>query len=64
MFCAAVAEFNALNRLAKKHFPNACRAKGGEMPWGVSMDFTRIGRAAFLLGLCGTVIWGIGSQML
>ncbi|MGH9523263.1 MAG: hypothetical protein ACRD3E_12110 [Terriglobales bacterium] len=64
VFCAAVAEFIALNRLTKKHFLNACRAQNGELPWGVTSAFNRVGQAAFVLGLCGTVIWGYGSKFL
>lgn len=62
VFCAAVAEFIALNRLTKKHFLNACRAKDGETPWGISSAFALVGKAAFAVGLYGTVIWGFGSK--
>lgn len=64
VFCAAVSEFIALNRLTKKHFLNACRAKDRETPWGISTAFVCIGRAAFAVGLVGTVIWGFGSKLL
>ena len=63
VFCAAVAEFISLNRLTKKHFLNACRAREGELPWGISSAFTYVGKAAFLLGLLGTVIWGFGNKI-
>ena len=62
VFFAAVAEFVALNRLTKKHFLNACRAKDGETPWSVSPAAKYIGIAAFFIGLAGTAIWGFGSK--
>ena len=62
VFFAAVAEFIALNRLTKKHFLNACRAKEGETPWGISPAASYVGIAAFVIGLAGTLIWGFGSK--
>jgi hypothetical protein len=62
VFCAAIAEFIALNRLTKKHFLNACRAKAGETPWGLTTAYKIVGWLAFALGLTGTVIWGFGSK--
>jgi hypothetical protein len=62
VFCAAIAEFIALNRLTRKHFLNACRAKAGETPWGISSAFGVVGKVAFVIGLYGTAIWGFGSK--
>jgi len=64
VFGAATAEFIALNRLTRKHFLNACRARANEAPWAVSRAFAYVGYAAFALGLAGTLIWGFGSKWL
>lgn len=63
VFFAAVAEFITVNRLTKKHILNACRAKNRETPWNVSAAARRVGVAAFVVGLVGTVIWGFGSKL-
>ena len=62
VFFAAVAEFIALNRLTKKHFLNACRAKDRVTPWGIAPAANYVGFAAFVIGLLGTLIWGFGSK--
>lgn len=63
VFCAAVAEFIALNRLTRKHFNNAARVRVGEAPWITTTAFQVVGWAAFMVGLVGTVIWGFGSKL-
>ena len=63
VFCAAVAEFMAVNRLTKKHILNAIRARDGEEVLGVSTAATRVGLTALVVGLIGTFIWGFGDAV-
>ncbi|AXF14576.1 hypothetical protein [Paraburkholderia caledonica] len=63
VFLAAVAQFQQLSLLQKKHIANAIRAKRDEAIRDISPQYGRLERWAFFAGLYGTLIWAYGDML-
>jgi hypothetical protein len=63
VFCAAVAEFVSLGRMNRKHLLNAERVQAGENPWDFSGVSKKVGVAALVSALVGTVLWAYADLL-